>query len=217
MNIFQYKVIALVTMIIDHMAFLNISFLKNNVILRYIGRISFPLYIFILSESLIYTKNRKKFLANLFIIALLSEIPFQIYFKFNFSVHNVIFTMFFGSLIVCLIDKSLENKKYVIPLVISMILPAIFNSDYGVFGAYSIVFLYYIKTKISRKNIYSSMYIIFMCIVLYNFSIYFLMGSISAILILFYNKEKGYAFKRFFHLTYPLHLIILYLINLVVS
>lgn len=217
MSIFQYKVIALVTMIIDHMAYLNISFLKGNVVLRYIGRISFPLYIFVLSESLIYTKNRKKFLTNLFIIALLSEIPFQIYFNFSYSMHNVIFTLFFGSLIVCLLDKAIFDKKYIFPLIVSMILPALFNSDYGVFGAYSIVFLYYIKTKISRKNIYSSLYIVFMCFYLYDFSIYFFAGTISAILILFYNKERGYAFKRFFHFAYPLHLIILYLINLVVS
>lgn len=43
-----------------------------------------------------------------------------------------------------------------------------------------------------------------------------LFTSLSLVFILFYNKKQGPKVKYFFYIFYPLHLFILYLINIVI-
>ena len=69
------KVIAAGSMIIDHIGF---ALFPKITILRIIGRISFPIYCFLLAESARYTGNIRRFLFKLGIFALISEIPFNL-------------------------------------------------------------------------------------------------------------------------------------------
>ncbi len=47
-------------------------------ILRIVGRIAFPIYLFLLAEGVIYTSNPWKYLLRLGIFAIISEIPFDL-------------------------------------------------------------------------------------------------------------------------------------------
>ena len=71
------KWIAIITMIIDHIgAFCKIS-ASNTIFFRTVGRIAFPLFCFMLVECFFFTKNKIKHLIKLLIIAIISEIPFN--------------------------------------------------------------------------------------------------------------------------------------------
>ena len=99
------KLIALTAMFLDHFAVVYLSdfMLKGDwtqlsvrsdylsshegsmlaiaySVLRLVGRISFPIYAYLIAEGLSYTSNRMKYSLRLFIFALLSEIPFDIAF-----------------------------------------------------------------------------------------------------------------------------------------
>ena len=55
---FALRVIAMVTMLIDHIA---CNLLDNQVIMRSFGRIAFPIYAFLLAEGfLIYYRDKEK-------------------------------------------------------------------------------------------------------------------------------------------------------------
>ncbi len=235
MTIFSLKLIALITMLIDHSAYLN---LYQNVeiytLIRAIGRISFPLYIFIITESLFYTRNIKKFLTELFILAIFSQVPFSLYFGKKMSELNILFTLFFGCFIVyninILIKRqkamkdseisldliSFKNSFTLIVLNISMIIPFLIDMDYGFIGVYSVVILYYFKKISNNKNIVSALFLYSLMFVLYKDVNYIFVniGAISSLLVFFYNKKEGKKFKKLFQISYPLHLIIFYLIKI---
>ena len=73
LNGFYLKIIAIIFMTLDHIGFFmakldNVEVLKN--IFRIFGRLSFPLFIFLLVEGVIYTKNTAKYFIRLGLLAL---------------------------------------------------------------------------------------------------------------------------------------------------
>ena len=90
----QLKLIAVVSMLIDHIAYLFIGlkiltpalqsgeelpalFLLYRV-LRMIGRLAFPVFGFLLLEGFLHTKSRLRYAIRLGVFALISEIPFDL-------------------------------------------------------------------------------------------------------------------------------------------
>lgn len=110
---FHLKIIALTCMIIDHIGATVLDGPSFS-ILRWIGRIAFPLYAFMIAEGCRYTRSREKYLLRLGLFALVSELPFDLAFWYNpkaintsvdgyiaptisfFDQTNVFFTLFFG-------------------------------------------------------------------------------------------------------------------------
>lgn len=66
MNRNHLKIIACVSMLCDHIGYL---LLPEVTVLRYIGRIAFPLFAFFIGEGSRYTHNRKKYILSLLILA----------------------------------------------------------------------------------------------------------------------------------------------------
>ena len=92
------KIIAIIAMAIDHFAASiilygilmqqNPSFLGHPVsmtipwwniyqVMRFIGRIGFPVFCFLLIEGFLHTSSKKKYATRLFLFALVSEFPFD--------------------------------------------------------------------------------------------------------------------------------------------
>lgn len=228
---FTLKMIALITMLIDHVAativqsvILNsgrIELFPVYELMRYIGRMAFPIYCFLLVEGFIYTKNLKKYAFRLFLFALISEIPFDLAFSskwIDMSYNNVFFTLLIGLLVITGIRKleqKLDGKKLelvywlgILLLVYAGMILAEFvlHTDYGASGIIAIVLLYLL-----RKN----RQIAFLAAVI----ALTLMAGFSEIVallmlvpILRYNGTRGKQIKYLFYVFYPAHLLILGLI-----
>ena len=57
---FILKFIAMCSMVLDHIKYAVPA--TNNFITQYFGRLAFPIFAFLISEGMIHTKSRKKYI-----------------------------------------------------------------------------------------------------------------------------------------------------------
>lgn len=110
MSTFQIKLIALILMVIDHIGAL---LFPEVIVLRWIGRLSAPLFLFCLVHGIDYTKSKKKYLLRLYGFAALMELIW-IVFKLcggKIDRHDNIFGTFF--IVVAVICILQHFKWYV--------------------------------------------------------------------------------------------------------
>ena len=228
------KLIAIFTMLIDHIAATVILQMINNGIggqtlidiywvMRSIGRMAFPVFCFLLVEGFKYTHSREKYAARMFIFALISEIPFDLAINntvLEFKSNNVFFTLFLGLLVIMAADWVMEHfssdkmtseiGRIILLVVIGIVGCAlasyVFSSDYGASGVIAIYIMYLL-----RKN--RELGFAFAVI-----SLGMLSGSLELLALLMliplhlYNGTRGKQHKYFFYAFYPLHLLLLALI-----
>lgn len=101
---YHLKLIALITMLIDH---IGAVLFPQIALLRIIGRVSFPLYAFLAAEGCRYSRDRGRYALRLGIFALVSEIPYDLALHPEFLEYglwgdnfffqtNIFYTLFFA-------------------------------------------------------------------------------------------------------------------------
>lgn len=207
------KIFAIIIMLIDH---IGAILLPRYHFLRYIGRLAFPIFCFLLVEGFFHTRNVKKYALRLGLFALISEIPFDLALfgiPFNLLYQNVFFTLFIGLLVLIGFEKF-KSKLWLnfIIFILGMLLAEICHVDYGCFGIIMIVLFYFYR-------IHNNLIILTFGILLFSIM---LGGSqplctLAIIPISLYNGKRGISLKYLFYAFYPVHLLILYFISLFLS
>lgn len=254
------KIIAMVCMLIDHTAAVlfdrillsrglldavnasdgGASFLSTgntaviyyaDMIMRAIGRISFPIFCFLLIEGFLHTHDVKKYALNLGIFALISEVPFDLAFAgkpFYPDYQNVFFTLFIGLVMMIFLQKIDEKAHQdgmsmnwkgsnwkgsnwkvsvgkLLVIVAACAVATLLKTDYSAMGILTIVLMYNL-----RKN---KMYCIGIgCAVLTLLSLNEITCFLAMIPVYFYNGKRGLNLKYPFYAFYPVHLLILFAI-----
>ena len=234
MTSFVLKIIAMITMCIDHV---GNAYFYHATFMNLIGRIAFPIFAFQISEGYTHTKNLKKYFLRLFLFAVISQIPFMLFsslYTTSFT-FNVFATLFFGLIAIFAYDKLTNTQhaicknnklnlifKQLFGIFIAIligILAEICNFDYGFFGI-AIIFMFYLF-----KNDKLAMVISFITacvlkyginIILYGYNIWYILLGIFTILpiifICLYNGKQGKKLKYLLYAFYPVHLLIIYFI-----
>ena len=218
MTSFILKIIACVTMFIDHLSY---GLYGKSTWLNYIGRIAFPIFAFQIVEGYYHTKNIKKYFLRLIIFAIISEIPF---FLFSSIISktialNVLFTLFLGLLCIWIWEKLKFKSISACIIVLLCAIAELTNMDYGYWGVL-LVFIFYLC-----RNNKALMFVgfvgmlllkylpIFMIInnkYIFKYVMYFIGTLTSIIPILLYNGKQGKKIKYFLYVFYPAHLLALY-------
>lgn len=204
LNNFDLKVIALILMTVDHIGY---YLFPEQVFLRYIGRISFPIFAFLMAEAYIHSSNITKKMKNLFIVAIVIQILFWLTGAFA-GKGNIMFALLGGLVLIYLYNNYKKIYSFLF-LFSYIILNLFFHIDYGVLGIL-IVFAFSLKDYETR----------FLAV---SFVLLFLNGMntipviwsfLSLVIIAFYNGKLGTKkYKDLFYIYYPIHIIILYLIS----
>lgn len=205
------KAIAVISMTIDHVALyvmaghLDKQDLWPYDVLREVGRLAFPVFAFLVVEGYHHTRNLKRYVMNLLLTALVSEIPW--YLLGQYDSHNVLFTLLLGLVGVILTDR-ISKKSWLlsVPSFIIGLIATWINTDYSWHGIGLMVVFYLFRDK---------------KFLIFPFGLPFLLEygiigtSMGIIACLCYNGSRGFVRgkwpKSFFYIYYPLHLTIILL------
>lgn len=217
MSSFVLKIIAVISMLIDHSGYLIFNGFS---FMNYIGRLAFPIFAFLITKGYVHTSNLKKYFLRLLIFAIISQIPFMLLFPNGFTL-NILFTLALGLLAITVYNKFKNKLLGFIFVILCSVLAHFLHFDYGWFGI-AIIFIFYIfKNKKAYMNIFFIVatfinYIYYFAKTLrIEYLLIFLFCCLSLIPINLYNGKKGKNIKYFLYAFYPLHLIALYLITLI--
>lgn len=220
MSSFALKMIAVISMCFDHFGY----FIFDGAFtwFNYIGRLAFPIFAFQISEGYIHTHNFKKYFMRLFIFALISQIPFNLYeyaLGIDFTL-NVFFTLILGLIAIYAYDKIPNKLLGLLFAGICIYLGELINIDYGYWGVLLVFAFYILKIDLKSNKIIMSLG--FLALVLLNYlpkmltfnflSIYINMAIctfLAIVPILLYNGKQGLKTKYLLYIFYPLHLGIL--------
>ncbi|MCD7859762.1 MAG: conjugal transfer protein TraX [Firmicutes bacterium] len=209
----QLKGIAMLTMLIDH---IGAVLLPGALVLRGIGRLSFPIFCFFIAQGYAHTRSVPKYLARLLIFGVLSEVPFDLAFysqPFYWGYQNVMWTLALGLVAIWCADLGERGSRLWLLGVLGALLAAYFGrTDYGAFGVSAVLLCHYLP-RLPHRYAFGALLFAALCIVHNN--LVELLGSLSFALLALYSGEKAshsrvlrYAFYAF----YPLHLLALWAI-----
>lgn len=219
----QLKLIAMLTMTLDH---IGLYLLPQVQWLRILGRLSLPIYAYMIAEGCRYTHSRKGYFAR---IAFLAAICQVVYFLAMGSLYQCILVTFCLSIgmIFCLDAMRRSNTwisrgLFVLAVwgvgFVCEILPALlpgtdFAVDYGFFGALLPVLVYWGKDR-NQKVLLMGVGLVLLALDLGGIQ-WCALGALP--LLLCYTGQKGrHSLGMVFYLYYPVHLVVIYLLGWII-
>lgn len=206
------KGIALLTMLCDHIACVLLAGVQWSGLyrgMRMIGRVSFPIFCFVLVLGFLSTSDIKKYIGRLFLFAVLSEIPFDLAFSgrlFDWESQNVMFTLLIGLLVLTGLQQF-QARVWLQGLVClgGCCAAYILHTDYSYFGVALILVFYLFRENTVSRYLWAAVLIFSEG----GMEVYALLGLFVCYFYQPQKREPGMP-KYFFYLFYPVHLLVLW-------
>lgn len=221
------KVIACVTMLIDHIGFL---FFPYAPAFRYIGRLAFPIYCFLLTEGAHYTRNPLKYALRLGLAALAAELPYDLLFygRLTLAHQNVIFNLLlaFGMLLCMKLLPRLKKLPAPVTLLLQAALMLIFawiskklHLEYGSDGIF-LIGIFFLTRSLPYRHVLQALALVALfclsgtaALTLGPITLPWTAFALLAIIpiCLYTGKKSGHSklVQTVFYLFYPVHLLVL--------
>ena len=217
----QLKLIALITMTIDHIGMMLFPRVR---VLRAIGRIAFPIFAFMIAEGCRYTRNRRKYLLSMVSLAAICQVVY--YFAMD-SLHMSVLVTFSLSIgLIYLLDRYDPQQRgsqlgfflglcgvfFLCYIAHDVLFPkSDFGIEYGLWGVLLPVFTYF-GSKKQKALPYFAAGLALLNLTWGGIQLY----SLAAIpLIALYNGKRGKRkMKYLFYIYYPAHLVAIYFLSL---
>lgn len=223
MSSFALHIWAMLLMLCDH---LQLTLLPDLPVLRCIGRLAFPLFAFMAVEGYLHTRSLKKYLLRLLMLAVISEIPFDLLVSgsvFDPMHQNVIWTIILG--LCCIrafenISADLKKMLSAVVIIASLAAAIIARVDYSSAGVLTLLAFYAFRGNTVRCRLMQLLSLAFINLVLLGgigFAFpYQALAVLSLPIIWLYDGSQGPHngfIKAANYLFYPAHILILALFS----
>ena len=222
MSSFALHIWAMLLMLCDH---LQLTLLPDLPILRCVGRLAFPLFAFMAVEGYLHTRSLKKYLLRLLMLAVISEIPFDLLVSgsvFDPMHQNVIWTIILG--LCCIrafenISADLKKMLSAVVIIASLAAAIIARVDYSSAGVLTLLAFYAFRGNTVRCRLMQLLSLAFINLVLLGgieFAFpYQALAVLSLPIIWLYDGSQGPHngfIKAANYLFYPAHMLMLALL-----
>lgn len=205
MTTFQIKLLAAVLMLCDH---IGAVIFPKILILRFLGRLSFPLFAWLIGQGEKYTNNFKLYLLRLVILGVVSQ-PIY-YFAFHSSALNILATLAFG-LLAIRINKVIGSNLFTL---IFAALAQLTNAEYGAYGVFVIILLSEMNfNRITWWLKWISLNLLTFW--LPGFFLHQFLAGLTPLVLSLWNSQQGRKAK-WFYLFYPVHLALILIFQLLI-
>ena len=104
MSTYKIKWLAVLLMVVDHIGYF---LFPQQIIFRIIGRLSFPLFAFLIANGYKFTRDKKKYLLRLFIFANIIQLP-SLFMSLPF---NIFYTLSFGLVCIMIYESKYSDVQ----------------------------------------------------------------------------------------------------------
>ena len=235
---FGLHIIAMVCMLCDH---LWGTIVPGNDWLTCIGRISFPIFAFMIVEGYFHTKNLKKYVQRLLVFAVLSEIPFNLAMgsRIFYPIHqNVLWSFLISIALIHWNENAKSSEKIwkrlivaVITVVLGYLVGLLTMVDFYHAGILTVLVFYFTKNLGWLKYFLQAVLLWYINMELlggYGYEVEILgkvhfitrqgFALLALIPIWLYTGEQGpynKVIKNIYYWFYPVHLLILGVLKLI--
>ncbi len=233
------KIIAAITMLIDHF---GVILLPDIMLLRIIGRVSFPIFAFMIAEGCAYTKNKLKYFLSVFVLGVGCQAALHIVkgpeklnvlISFSIAILSIYALQYMKNTVfsdkAALIRKVCSALVFILAVIGIYFLNKIFRIDYGFWGCMlplsaslfkaptSNSFVFF--KRLDNKFLHLTLFALCLLLMGLKYRGVQMYALFSLLFLLFYSGERGkFKMKYFFYIFYPVHLVVLegiaYLIKL---
>jgi len=229
MTLFALKLIAVGTMLIDHVGLL---FFPEEQMFRVIGRIAFPIFAWGIANGYHHTTDVKKYLSRLLLLAVVSQVPYSFIFGTLYGIPwrmNIFVTLALGLVTIMLYERfrhDVLRRRFCVMGMIAMSL--LIPTGYGVYGLVMILLFHTTYGKTRDMLLWQGLWFAVILFATQHiaavaptmFLVYlalpsFIQGaSLCALpLLAMYNQQKGYSgHPWWFYWFYPVHLTFLFIL-----
>lgn len=223
------KLLAAVLMTVDHV---GLMLFPKDIMFRIIGRLSFPIFAFMISEGAKYTKDKLRYFLTMASFALVFQVVFYyfsggstemcIFVTFSLSL-PIIFSLQFFKQALFINDKK-EAIMWLwlcgLMTVLTYLLTKVVSVDYGFLGIMCPVFANILNTKDTQAPaVIKKLDVLPLRVLTFALCLFVLSAKYEGIqyysllalpILLLYSEKKGkFNMKYFFYLFYPIHLVII--------
>ena len=215
------KIIALVAMTCDHV---GLQLFPQYPILRYIGRLAFPIFAYMIAEGAKYTKNRTRYFLQMFGLGLICQLVY--FFAMGSLYQCILITFSFSVLLIYALDHAIGKNRpeawllfvcaFLATVFLVEILPLLlpntdYSVDYGIWGVLMPVLVFAAPNKTAKLAVSA----VPLALLSITYAGHQWISFFSLIFLALYNGKRGKRkMKNLFYIYYPLHLVVIYGIDL---
>ena len=210
------KLAAIILMVIDHVGY---QLMGNDIVMRSIGRLSFPIFAWCIVVGSEYTHDIKAYMKRMALFYFVSQPCYVLAFGRQWTQHNIYLTLLLGLIAIWAIK---DRQYWALPMTL---LAAYFMSpNYGMNGVYVIILFYLVRGSKLLAALIMTAFCVYWGMdsqVLFNVGSFSVrlqsLAMLSLPLIIIPTHTNIKLNKYIFYAFYPAHLLIIYAIKQLVT
>lgn len=206
-----FKMVAILFMLIDH---IGLFLLDNNMLFRIIGRLAFPMFVYLLADGYHRTKDVKFYLLRLAALFAISYIPYSLAMSGGlfYPVQNIYASLFLYEILFCGLEKSPRPtwEKFAAGAA-ALLIAVVLNLQYSWYGVAVAIVMFYLHNVSVQESCAALLFLGW----LYGYTLGFPLQAVGGLSVFFVpcqgnfieSQKPSKALQWVNYLFYPVHLL----------